>query len=194
MSYFSKTKIISLFKYFVRLFENFNNCKKNLGMRSSILLIIGFLFTVILSWFSQSIYFKYTNRANIKSSQRALARKNFRNLSNLIDSRLYLMRKLIWSMKSKNKIENILKNYQEIVFEWNKNLHGNLFMTKYYYGESMKISLDRIDKLFSALGTSIETVYNSSLLDKSDIDTIKIYRSEERRVGKECRSRWSPYH
>ena len=31
-----------------------------------------------------------------------------------------------------------------------------------------------------------------------DIDTINLYRnltrSEERRVGKECRSRWSPYH
>ena len=26
-----------------------------------------------------------------------------------------------------------------------------------------------------------------------DIETLK-YRSEERRVGKECRSRWSPYH
>ena len=24
--------------------------------------------------------------------------------------------------------------------------------------------------------------------------TKNIYRSEERRVGKECRSRWSPYH
>ena len=24
--------------------------------------------------------------------------------------------------------------------------------------------------------------------------TAKRYRSEERRVGKECRSRWSPYH
>src|SRR2546430_4314168 len=24
--------------------------------------------------------------------------------------------------------------------------------------------------------------------------TFQIYRSEERRVGKECRSRWSPYH
>src|SRR3712207_7714005 len=24
--------------------------------------------------------------------------------------------------------------------------------------------------------------------------TIAVYRSEERRVGKECRSRWSPYH
>ena len=33
--------------------------------------------------------------------------------------------------------------------------------------------------------------YNVSDLDRS----IKFYnRSEERRVGKECRSRWSPYH
>ena len=27
-----------------------------------------------------------------------------------------------------------------------------------------------------------------------DLDTIQVDRSEERRVGKECRSRWSPYH
>ena len=26
------------------------------------------------------------------------------------------------------------------------------------------------------------------------IGLIVMYRSEERRVGKECRSRWSPYH
>src|SRR2546421_2737496 len=26
------------------------------------------------------------------------------------------------------------------------------------------------------------------------ISDLEIYRSEERRVGKECRSRWSPYH
>ena len=25
-------------------------------------------------------------------------------------------------------------------------------------------------------------------------DRLYLYRSEERRVGKECRSRWSPYH
>ena len=30
---------------------------------------------------------------------------------------------------------------------------------------------------------------------KGDPDAMKIVlRSEERRVGKECRSRWSPYH
>ena len=33
-------------------------------------------------------------------------------------------------------------------------------------------------------------------LDKATIDELveKVLRSEERRVGKECRSRWSPYH
>ena len=29
---------------------------------------------------------------------------------------------------------------------------------------------------------------------KLNIQKTKIMRSEERRVGKECRSRWSPYH
>ena len=28
----------------------------------------------------------------------------------------------------------------------------------------------------------------------TDAGRIKLTRSEERRVGKECRSRWSPYH
>ena len=29
---------------------------------------------------------------------------------------------------------------------------------------------------------------------EKDLRTLAIRRSEERRVGKECRSRWSPYH
>ena len=38
--------------------------------------------------------------------------------------------------------------------------------------------------------------YLEGLTDKSTWDLIKEIelRSEERRVGKECRSRWSPYH
>src|SRR5258705_10914565 len=33
-----------------------------------------------------------------------------------------------------------------------------------------------------------------SELASIDVDTLRLRRSEERRVGKECRSRWSPYH
>src|SRR5256885_2586304 len=31
-------------------------------------------------------------------------------------------------------------------------------------------------------------------LELFDLDRFEVLRSEERRVGKECRSRWSPYH
>src|SRR2546427_12191396 len=31
-------------------------------------------------------------------------------------------------------------------------------------------------------------------IELSNIDSAFLARSEERRVGKECRSRWSPYH
>ena len=53
-------------------------------------------------------------------------------------------------------------------------------------------------------------IYSQDLLDKRNLDVDEIVdmkmamnekkypidkcRSEERRVGKECRSRWSPYH
>src|SRR5690625_704150 len=35
---------------------------------------------------------------------------------------------------------------------------------------------------------------NGALLSDGVVYTAKFTRSEERRVGKECRSRWSPYH
>ena len=35
---------------------------------------------------------------------------------------------------------------------------------------------------------------NAFMIVKTILDYINIFRSEERRVGKECRSRWSPYH
>src|SRR3989449_9781852 len=42
------------------------------------------------------------------------------------------------------------------------------------------------------LGTALFTQFHSDL--GLDFETLDELRSEERRVGKECRSRWSPYH
>ena len=55
--------------------------------------------------------------------------------------------------------------------------------------------------LAQALGVSIPTV-SRALKDSPEISSelcakakkLAKERSEERRVGKECRSRWSPYH
>ena len=43
-------------------------------------------------------------------------------------------------------------------------------------------------------GQRVLSVGCGSGLFESMIDCKNIERSEERRVGKECRSRWSPYH
>ena len=53
--------------------------------------------------------------------------------------------------------------------------------TKFNIGDKVKFTKD--GDLLEAEVIVVET------LNKSDVS-----RSEERRVGKECRSRWSPYH
>src|SRR3989441_13314489 len=48
---------------------------------------------------------------------------------------------------------------------------------------------------FDDEGLTEEKIENKTRQVLKIIDKIeKLYRSEERRVGKECRSRWSPYH
>ena len=76
-----------------------------------------------------------------------------------------------------------------------------------------KFSLNYIQKIISSTYTKgVPVIYysrsksNFDKLKNLNIDCIgissennlgdmyKFFRSEERRVGKECRSRWSPYH
>ena len=40
----------------------------------------------------------------------------------------------------------------------------------------------------------VDDLVEKGLLDSVTRVAVDVYRSEERRVGKECRSRWSPYH
>ena len=40
----------------------------------------------------------------------------------------------------------------------------------------------------------LQEVVQKELLENPLLEEVQPERSEERRVGKECRSRWSPYH
>ena len=45
------------------------------------------------------------------------------------------------------------------------------------------------------VSTSAATKISELLAEeKKEQSGLRVFRSEERRVGKECRSRWSPYH
>ena len=50
------------------------------------------------------------------------------------------------------------------------------------------------DKSFLAGATNYSDAYTVYTDGKAESANLYIFRSEERRVGKECRSRWSPYH
>ena len=68
-------------------------------------------------------------------------------------------------------------------------------------GKNLKKYLDEkgttVRKIAKATGISATTLYSIIQKDSNirfDFALRLANRSEERRVGKECRSRWSPYH
>ena len=70
-------------------------------------------------------------------------------------------------------------------------------------GDAELITLKAIKALNKADVVLYDYLANEEILAHAPDDAEKIYigkkagersRSEERRVGKECRSRWSPYH
>src|SRR5687767_15966799 len=52
--------------------------------------------------------------------------------------------------------------------------------------------IERVARVFVGLGVQKLRLTGGEPLVRKDIE--HLIRSEERRVGKECRSRWSPYH
>ena len=50
------------------------------------------------------------------------------------------------------------------------------------------------EKVFLPSHTGNDAAVAGSSANEGIVKHPQVYRSEERRVGKECRSRWSPYH
>ena len=56
------------------------------------------------------------------------------------------------------------------------------------------VSIDDIVSKMAAHSAELEELKKTFQQVSDYPDSMQIERSEERRVGKECRSRWSPYH
>ena len=77
------------------------------------------------------------------------------------------------------KLEHSLTPYTKINSKWIKDLN---------------VRPDTINLLEENIGTTLFDINHSKILFDPSPRVMEIKRSEERRVGKECRSRWSPYH
>ena len=77
-------------------------------------------------------------------------------------------------------------------------------MPRHGIGRALKVSKEQIAALLTALKLFTSGAYDLELAGMSRMLQqivnalttwpVRCHRSEERRVGKECRSRWSPYH
>ena len=64
-----------------------------------------------------------------------------------------------------------------------------------YYFNPKRYDLAKVGRYKINKKLGLDLPFDSQVLTMEDIvAAIKTTRSEERRVGKECRSRWSPYH
>ena len=59
--------------------------------------------------------------------------------------------------------------------------------------EETRLFLERLGFVVGAIVTVVSEIQGNLIVNVKD-SRVAIGRSEERRVGKECRSRWSPYH
>ena len=66
------------------------------------------------------------------------------------------------------------------------------YASRYNYSEAQSFESDFFEDL--NMGTGKNPRPPGSNYDEWKMNSYFLLRSEERRVGKECRSRWSPYH
>ena len=59
-------------------------------------------------------------------------------------------------------------------------------------GQIVDFDLEKIGNAIKKAFDSKQVEYDPAIV--KSVDKLISLRSEERRVGKECRSRWSPYH
>ena len=103
------------------------------------------------------------------------------------------LKKFVEPLITKSKEDTT--NSRRVVFS---NLQDKIAVTELFKEISVKIAdrpggYTRIIKTGNRLGDNAEMCF-IELVDYNENMAKEKVRSEERRVGKECRSRWSPYH
>jgi len=85
----------------------------------------------------------------------------------------------------------VLPNGLDVAYQSRAELghfYEDIFEKRVYVGNG--VTLREGDIVFD-VGANIGLF---TLFISTNYKDVTVYRSEERRVGKECRSRWSPYH
>ena len=96
-------------------------------------------------------------------------------------------------LRKQLKIAENFVNYYESLFPWITDYVGEDLdeLLEYVVEEKSKEKSEEVDPVLDFIPRA---EYENLSEEDRNQKALNRYRSEERRVGKECRSRWSPYH
>jgi hypothetical protein len=129
---------------------------------------VAFLLTTVagglLGWFLQNRSWDHQNQARLREEELRRAAEVCHSISLLLDKRLYRMQRWYAALRafdrdpaSKERVDACLRDYNEVLYEWNDRLNVNLGLIGAYFGESARDWLDlEIYENFKRLGYELE--------------------------------------
>ena len=121
------------------------------------------------------------------------ALSNFKNKQKIY-LRKKIMNKIENNTKKQTQIQIALENQGEKLVELEETANILQQMLSPILRQEEESNKKEATESIFTVKLAIEIGNNTRLIQRINNDIARLLRSEERRVGKECRSRWSPYH
>jgi len=126
--------------------------KKSFGKwHDFVLLFFGFiltsLFGSLITYYVQSRNIDYQNELIQLQTERQKAEMVFTEISNIMDKRVYRMRKIIWGYRSNDErinLDNKWRDYENVLEEWNLGLNKNLSFIQIYFGKEARMKFESV--------------------------------------------------
>jgi len=129
---------------------------------------LGFVLTTVVggllgSWFQRRAW-EHQHQRTLADADRDHATQVCRELSQLMDKRLYRMWQLNWALFAdeidRSRLDARLQDYRVVLYEWNDNLNRNLAAAEIQFGAAARDRLERdIFEGFRLLGGKLEVRY-----------------------------------
>ena len=135
-----------------------------------LLLVVGFVLTSVvggvLGYMLQRRAWAHQHEVQRRDEEHQQALKTFEEVSQLLDRRLYRMRRLYWAARDlavgtgdQERLAAAQVAYRDVLAEWNDNLNRNLALVETYFGTPVREVLGgQIYEGFAAAGRALEEI------------------------------------
>jgi hypothetical protein len=138
-------------------------------MVNIISIALGFVLTTIVGgWWAARLQQRSWERQNdlrLKDDENKRAAAACQELTRLLDKRLYRMRRLHWAIAAYNHdtggedvLKARLKDYNDVLYEWNDQLNLNLAILGSYFGTAARQYLYGVYEQFRTVGARLEAI------------------------------------